>query len=570
MAKLTINGNTIKVKKGTTILNAANSIGVEIPTLCYIAEMNEIGFCRMCVVEVEGEQDLVSACNTEITNKMVVYTNSVKVQEARKATLRLLANKHRFDCWNCPKDGMCEFYDLLKEHDIVFEEFGPGKGRYPDFIDGSAINQDQTKCVLCKRCVAVCNEVVEARVLKFRDDDGLNPIVSPTPELSFDASGCIGCGQCVKACPTGTLFEADHQTRVEDKLLESNTPVIAQISEEAAHIIAEELSQFGDELGIRDAYGVIKQLGFTDVLDINTAKDVLVLEEVNTLKQHLNNQQDVSLISSHCPAAVRFTELYNDDYISELSTSKTAHMMQAKLIKDVLETPAYVVSILPCTSAKMEMERDELKDHVDAVLTVNEVMKMIKHRYLDKDRKDVDIEGGTLQAALSVATNYQGSMVQLENVLNTLSLEIDNKPLDPIEYKVIAGDESKASTGVIKEAKVKIGDYKLRVAVVRGGAQIKAFYKLLDNSKTTYDYVDMMACPEGCANGGGTPFIHDITTHDVIKKRIELLCQSTDMAQYDPNISTQTLYQKYLDQPSSDQMIALLHTSFSPKESTKE
>ncbi len=569
MAKITINGNTIKVKKGTSILNAAKSIGIDIPTLCYIAEMNEVGFCRICVVEVEGEQDLVSACNTEITNKMVVYTDSEKVKEARRASLRLLAQKHRFDCWNCPKDGMCEFYDILKEHDIVFEEFGPGKGRYDDFIDGTAINQDQTKCILCKRCVAVCNDVVAARVLKFRDDDGLNPIVSPTPELSFDETGCIGCGQCVKACPTGTLFVKDHVTDVEDMLLDP-VPVVAQMSEEAAMIIAEELQQFSENVNVREAYSTIKQMGFSDVLDVNTAKDMVVLEDVSALKHRLENGRDLSLISSHCPAAVRFTELYHDNHLNELSTTKTAHMAQAKLIKDVLDHKAKVVSILSCSAAKMEMTREELEGHVDAVLTVNEVMKMIKHRYLDKERHEVDIDNGKLQAALSVASQYQGSILQVENVLQKLSLDIDNKPLEPLNYTVIAGDESKASKGVIKEAKVKIGDHKLKVAVVRGGAQIKAFYKMLEVSNKTYDYVDMMACPEGCTNGGGTPFEHDITTHEVIKKRIEMLCQHTDMAQYDPSVSTRVLYEKHLDHPSSDDVMTLLHTSFSPKESTKE
>ena len=193
MANITINDIPVKVKNGTTILNACKSIGVKIPTLCFIAEINEIGFCRICVVEVEGEQDLVSACNTEITNGMVVKTDSELVLESRKNTLRLLANKHKFNCWQCPKDGECEFYDMLKTYDITFDEFGPSVGRNPEVILGTGISMDQSKCILCKRCVAVCQEVVTAKVLKFRDDDGLNPFVSPTVGLAFDETGCIFC-----------------------------------------------------------------------------------------------------------------------------------------------------------------------------------------------------------------------------------------------------------------------------------------------------------------------------------------------------------------------------------------
>ena len=240
MAKITINGEVVKVKKGTTILNAAKSIGIDIPTLCFIKEINEIGFCRICVVEVEGEQDLVSACNTEISNGMVITTDSDKVIQSRSATLQLLASKHRFDCWRCPKDGMCEFYDLLKEFDVTFEEFGLGKGRNPERIFGAGISEDQSQCILCKRGVAVCNDVVTAKVLKFRDDDGMNPVVSPTPGLAFDEAGCIFCGQCVNTCPTGTLFETNNTKDVEALLRDKDNFVVAQISDQANSALAEE------------------------------------------------------------------------------------------------------------------------------------------------------------------------------------------------------------------------------------------------------------------------------------------------------------------------------------------
>ena len=276
MATVTINGTAVKVKNGTSILRAAESVGINIPILCFLEEVNEVGFCRLCVVEVEGEQDLISSCNTPVKNKMRIYTDTKRVLESRKTSLQLLASKHRFDCWRCPKEGHCEFYDMLKQHDIEFDEFGPSTGRYEDVITGLGITQDQTKCILCKRCVSVCAEEVTTRVLKFRDDDGLNPVVSPTVGLTFDQAGCINCGQCISVCPTGTLFDTDHIVQVEELLDNKKQFVIAQTTPEVKSAIIEE---FGldkdtsckkvDEM-LNDA---LEQLGFDHSLDVTFANE---------------------------------------------------------------------------------------------------------------------------------------------------------------------------------------------------------------------------------------------------------------------------------------------------------
>ena len=312
MASVKINGTTVKVKSGTTILNAAASIGIKIPTLCFIEEINEIGFCRICVVEVEGEQDLISSCNTEIKSGMVIETDSKKVLKSRANTLQLLAGKHRFDCWRCPKDGICEFYDLLKEYDVVFEEFGPGIGRNSDQIAGTGISQDQTKCILCKRCVAVCAEVAAASVLKFRDDDGLNPFVSPTTVgLSFDQTGCTFCGQCVKVCPTGTLFETDHIKQVEDLINDPDKLVIVQMAPEVKVAMGDE---FGYEIGsdIEEVDSKLKRalniIGFDQFTNISVGEDLTILEESNQLINRINEGKTLPLFTSSCPSAVRYTE----------------------------------------------------------------------------------------------------------------------------------------------------------------------------------------------------------------------------------------------------------------------
>ena len=586
MAKITINGQTIKAKKGTSILNAAKSIGIEIPTLCFIAEINEIGFCRICVVEVEGEQDLVSACNTEVANGMVIHTESEKVINSRRTSLQLLASKHRFDCWSCPKDGMCEFYDMLKEHNIVFEEFGPSKGRYPDQILGTAISQDQTKWVLCKRCVAVCNEVVTARVLKFRDDDGLNPVVSPTPGLSFDESGCIGCGHCVQACPTGTLFETEHIDPVEKLLKDRKTTVVAQMNEEAAVMLAEE---FGYEVestlapDVKASYHALELIGFDEVVDINTAKDIHVLEQSNILMARLEKDVQSPLITSHCPAAVRYTELYNQEMIENLAPNKSPHIIQGALIKNLLAKKTLsqkaedvkVVSILSCNAAKAEIAREQLAQNgvkdVDFVLTVRELARMMKRRGHDLQTVTASEPKGKLHTVLSNGTRYQGSRSTLENVLNHTNKQLEGKDLAPIKYKVIAGDETKASEGLIKEATVLVNGKKINIAVVNGGAKMRDFYKTLETTKKKYHYVEVMACPGACANGGGAPYNHDISTHEVIKNRLETLFDGQgDMTTNQAVKNTEKLYQEYLDKPGSGVVTKYFETTFSPKEFTKE
>jgi len=292
MATITINGNAVKVKSGTSILKAVEAQGIRVPTLCFMEEINEIGFCRICVVEVEGEQDLISACNTEVTNGMVIKTDSQMVLDSRVASLQLLASKHRFDCWKCPKEGRCEFYDLLKEYDVVVDDFGGGVGRNPEVIPGIGIEMDQSKCVLCKRCVAVCTEVVTANVLKFRDEDGLNPFVSPTPGLAFEDAGCIFCGQCTKVCPTGTLHETDHIKRVEALLRDPNKKVVVQMAPAVRAAIGEE---FGYPVGTPvkliqpKMYESLKLLGFDDITDTNWAADLTILEEGTELIGRIKN-----------------------------------------------------------------------------------------------------------------------------------------------------------------------------------------------------------------------------------------------------------------------------------------
>lgn len=566
MASITIDGKTLKVKNGTTILKAAEQIGIEIPTLCFLEEINEIGFCRICIVEVEDEQDLVSACNTEVASGMVIHTNSEKVKESRKATLDLLASKHRFDCWRCPKDGMCEFYDMLKEHDIVFEEFGPGIGRTDEQIVGTGISQDLTKCILCKRCVAVCQEVVTANVLKFRDEDPLNPVVSPTPGLAFDESGCIFCGQCVKACPTGTLFETNHVEDLENVLLEDNY-VIAQIAEEARIGLREEFGVDIQDESFDDVFDqALKMIGFEEVVATGVAEDLHVSALGEELYQHLQAKNEGPLLSSWCSGFVRYSELYYSDYLDQLSKLRSPHILQGSLLKHREhkgKDNVKVISIMPCTSKKYEITREELKVNdeqvVDYVLTVREIAKMIKRRGFDMENMKPS-EKQDSPYALARKTSYN----LLENVLAYVANKM-NVPFEKPKYKVIHGERLVETEGLIEEATVKFGKEKFHVLRVSGGQAVKQMYQLLKDGKKKYAFADVSHCANGCMNGGGQAIRHNMEVHDVILARDEAMRRMHENKETTTNEYANNLLDEFFTEKRE-----LLETSYSVKEFTKE
>jgi len=589
MATITINGNAVKVKSGTSILKAVEAQGIRVPTLCFMEEINEIGFCRICVVEVEGEQDLISACNTEVTNGMVIKTDSQMVLDSRVASLQLLASKHRFDCWKCPKEGRCEFYDLLKEYDVVVDDFGGGVGRNPEVIPGIGIEMDQSKCVLCKRCVAVCTEVVTAKVLKFRDEDGLNPFVSPTPGLAFEDAGCIFCGQCTKVCPTGTLHETDHIKRVEALLRDPNKKVVVQMAPAVRAAIGEE---FGYPVGTPvkliqpKMYESLKLLGFDDITDTNWAADLTILEEGTELIGRIKNGGKLPLFTSCSPGWIRYTEMYRPEYMDNLSTAKSPHMMQGAMIKgyyapkymDTKPENVAVVSIMPCTAKKYEISREEMEvdgvRDVDAVLTVRELGKLIKKNDIDFRNLEGYEPTSHLAQFTGAGTIFGASGGVAEAALRTVYEVLEEKPLEKLEFEVVRGADFETYQGFIKEATVTVAGIKLNCAVVHGGAALKEMYRRLDEGKKQYHFVEFMACPGGCVNGGGMPVCSSMSMEQVIKKRAQSLydqdANDTELRMSHKNPSITKVYEEFLTEPNSKIAHKYLHTHYSQKEFRKE
>ena len=578
MATVSINGVNVKVKNGTSILKAAESIGLKIPTLCFLEEVNEIGFCRLCVVEVEGVQDLVSACNTPVKNKMRIFTDSKKVIDSRISTLQLLASRHRFDCWVCPKEGACEFYDMLKTHHVEFEEFGPSKGRNSSKIKGLGVNQDQSKCILCKRCVSVCAEHTSTRVLKFRDEDGLNPVVSPTIGLSFDESGCIACGQCISVCPTGTLYEADHLTQVEDLLYEKENFNVAQVTDEVKTALIEEFD-LDKNLNLEKLEEMLSEAltmsGFDMITNVNFANDLTVLELASELQTRFNTGAPVPLISSVCPGAVNYVEMYQKNYIDYLSKVKGPHTLLGTLTKEYLaekleqdKKNIKVVSIVSCPARKTEISREDVND-VDAVLTIRELIRLFR-------KKEINFKelNGIKQDSLFSKASGAGSLFAVSGGLTTALIRtlynvIEKKELDELEFNKLVYTEHNPA-GSFKELKMKIGGTDFRFAVVDGGANMKDFFKTMDKKKKKYNFIELNACSSGCINGGLMPYNFEETVQENMLLRANLIYnddrETKEIRKAHLNLKLESLYEELLVEPNSAKAHELLYRNFSQKD----
>ena len=487
MVKLTIDGKTVKAKRGSTILEAAKEAGIKIPTLCYLKEINEIGFCRICIVKVEGKQDLVSSCNTPIKRGMVVCTDNEEIRLSRKATLSLLASSHRFDCWRCPKDGMCEFYDLLKQEDITFNEFGPGIGRTSEQIISEGISMDLTKCILCKRCVSVCQSIASGNVFSFNDDDSLRPVVRPKSNQSFFESGCFQCGLCIAACPTGTLFETSFINQVKAYLRDDKKKVVAQLDKKIQSALATSFGYLENtpiEETIGKTYEALRLLGFDIVTNIDHGTDLFIF----AVAKELLHKQKKPLFITSCSSTPLYIQKHKPEWEKALSHVKSPHLINGALIKHKFLDPGVkVVTISSCPAQKDEISAPNIgiaQKDVDAVLTVSELVRMINQAGIDyKKLKGVQNH----KTFTTNSTIYRGGILQgLANVL------METKESTELIFKTVT--KTKNLPMKIEEATFKVNRQLYKFARVHGGKMIKPLS--LRMKKQKYDVIELLLCQQ--------------------------------------------------------------------------
>ncbi len=578
MERITVTIDDIKVEvpKEYTILEAAREIGIDIPTLCYLKDINEIGACRMCLVEVQGARNLQASCVHPVSEGMVIKTNTKKVREARKANLELIISNHNRDCLACFRNKNCELQNLCEDLNIENIEFeGEKIEKSIDDVSHSII-RDPNKCILCGRCIAVCSKVQGIGILSFTKR-GFDTEVSPAFDKSMAESPCIYCGQCINVCPVAALREKSDIERVWDAIEDTRKHVIVQTAPAVRAALGE---MFGYPIGTRvtgKMVSALKRLGFDKVFDTNFAADLTIMEEGTELLGRIKNGGVLPMITSCSPGWIRYCEFYHPEFLENLSTCKSPHQMMGAILKsyyakenDIDPKDIYVVSIMPCTSKKTESAREEMKANglsdVDAVLTTRELGKMIKEARIEFTKlkeEDFDEFFGDYSGAGVIFGATGGVM---EAAIRTVADVLTGEDLEQIEYHGVRGiDED------VKEAAVQIGNLTVKVAVAHGTKAAEKVLERVKKGEAEYHFIEIMGCSGGCVTGGGQPQVCAKTREeiDLRVERAKALYEEDKLMEIrksHKNPSIEKLYKEFLGKPNSHKAHELLHTHYHKKE----
>ncbi len=568
---LKINGTEVTVPQGSTILEAAKAAGIRIPTLCYLKDINAIGACRMCVVEVKGARAFAAACVYPVTEGMEVFTNSPKIRTARKATLELMLSNHRTDCLSCARSTNCELQTLCREYSVDMNKYG-SDGLKPD-IEASAphLVRDNSKCILCRRCVAVCKENQHVGVIGAVERGYDTHIASPF-DLPLGETACVNCGQCIAVCPTGAITERDDTHKVWEALADPTKHVVVAPAPSVRAQLGEE---FGYPIGTNvegKMVSALRKLGFAKVFDVDTAADLTILEEGTELLERLNNGGKLPLITSCSPGWVKFCEYYYPEFIDNISSCKSPQQMYGAMMKTyyaekmgIDPKDMFVVSIMPCTAKKFEIERDDQSasgyPDVDVSLTTRELASMIKEAGI----VFTDLSDETFDPAFGIASGaghiFGATGGVMEAALRTVYEVVTGKTLEKVDFTEVRGVEG------VKEAEYDLNGTKVRVAVTSG---LENASKLLDKIKSgeaDYQFIEVMACPGGCVNGGGQPHQPGYVRNfiDLRAERAKALYkEDAGMAlrKSHENPVIKELYDTYLEKPGSHKAHEILHTTY--------
>ena len=510
--ELIIDGKNIKVDSNTTILEAARKLKIEIPTLCYLKDINEPASCRVCVVEVEGARNLVTACSTKVRDGMVVRTNTSKVIKARKTALELLLSNHNKNCLNCPKNLKCDFQKLCEKFHCDTEKYNGAT--LETVVDDSnhAIVRDMSKCILCGKCVSVCAKLQGCSAIT-KINRGFETKVGTSFDKCLQESSCVGCGQCVLVCPTGALTQKNNLSSVLEILDKKDVIKVAQVAPAVRVSIAEE---FGGKIGTfaeGKMVSALKACGFDFVFDVNMGADFTIVEEAQELIEHLESGDKYPLFTSCCPAWFNYVQKNYPELEKNLSSSKSPNEMLASIVKYYFEQQGKkveIVSVMPCTAKKREIIAHGV---LSESMTTRELGELIRLKGIDfnslEDSKFDDPFGEYTGGALIFGVTGGVTEAALRYAVHKLTGKKQNIVNDVRDSKGI------------KEVTVNLGDKKVKLAIVHGLANAKIVMDDIVAGKKQYDFVEVMACPGGCVNGGGQSFVdyNEISATEVAKKR---------------------------------------------------
>lgn len=579
MIKLTIDGKEVEVKKGTTILEAAKKANIDIPTLCFLKEINEIGDCRMCLVEVEGRRGFVTSCIQKAEEGMVVRTNTIALIEARRMVLDLILSNHQRDCLTCTRNGNCELQKLAEQFNVTGIRYNGKVQSHPIDDKSASLVRNFNKCILCRRCVATCKNVQGIGAIDCVNR-GFDSCISTVGNNSLADVNCTLCGQCIESCPVGALTEKDGTEAVWRKLKDEDAYVVVQTAPAVRVALGEE---FGMKIGTNVAGKMItalKRLGFDKVFDTNTGADFTIMEEGTEFIERLNNNGVLPMITSCSPGWINYCEKNYPDQLEHLSSCKSPHTMFGALVKsyfaeknNIDPSKIFVVSVMPCIAKKYEITREDMSGagypDVDAVITTRELARMIKQAHIDftslEDSKFDDPMGEATGAAAIFGTT--GGV--MEAALRTVAEVVTGEKLENLDFEDVRGKEG------IKKATITLAGKEIKVAVASG---LKNARKVMDEVRAgtaDYQFIEIMACPGGCVMGGGQP-IHtskERASIDIRKKRADALYTADEKSvvrKSHENPVLQKIYKDYLGEPGGHKAHELLHTTYAKQEKYRD
>ncbi len=578
MVTLTIDGVEVKTEKGTTILEAARQVGIDIPTLCFLKDINEMGDCRMCIVEVEGRRGFATSCIQTVEEGMKVHTHTPNVLEARHVILDLIISNHAKDCLTCTRSGNCELQALAVKFNVLNVEF-PGEMSKHKIDDLSpSIVRDFNKCILCRRCVAACKKVQGIGAIDCINR-GFESCISTVGDHSLNDVNCTNCGQCIEACPTGALHEKETINDVWIKLKDPDSYVVVQTAPAVRVALGEE---FGMPIGTNvtgKMVTALKRLGFNKVFDTNTGADITIMEEAYELIERLKTKDNLPMITSCSPGWIKYIEMNYPELLPHLSTCKSPHQMFGALIKtyfakkeNIDPKKIYVVSVMPCIAKKYERQRPEMKNDglfdVDNVITTRELSRMIKQANIEFTTLEDSSFDNPMGEATGAAAIFGTTGGVMEAALRTAQDALTGKCMDKIDFEEVRGEKE------IKKATVNIDGNDLKVVAASGLKNARKILEEIKSGNSDYQFVEIMACPGGCVMGGGQPIKSSKIRReiDVRKLRADGLYSIDEKSQIrksHENPVVRKLYEEYLEKPGSYRAHKLLHTHYTKKDKYK-